>query len=67
MEHRDADVQRAVADDGADDDGWVWGASTLGYAYDATNNNGKIIRQDYVPTGEQVVMTYDSLNRLSKA
>ena len=37
------------------------------YRYSATQNNGKITSETDVLSGEQVVYTYDSLNRLATA
>ena len=37
------------------------------YAYSATQNNGKLTSQTDVISGEQVLYTYDSLNRLATA
>ncbi|MEQ1949649.1 MAG: RHS repeat-associated core domain-containing protein [Bryobacteraceae bacterium] len=40
---------------------------SMQYAYSGTQNNGKITSQTDVLSGEQVVYTYDSLNRLATA
>jgi len=45
----------------------VPGALNLQYAYSPTYNNGKIASQTDVISGEQVVYTYDALNRLATA
>ena len=37
------------------------------YAYSPTQNNGKITSQTDVLSGEQIVYTYDALNRLASA
>jgi hypothetical protein len=37
------------------------------YNYSATQNNGKITSQHDLISGEQIVYTYDSLNRLASA
>jgi YD repeat-containing protein len=39
----------------------------ISYAYSASQNNGKIISQTDNVSGEQVVYTYDALNRLATA
>jgi YD repeat-containing protein len=39
----------------------------LSYAYPSTQNNGKIASQTDHLSGEQVVYTYDALNRLASA
>lgn len=45
----------------------VSGALNVQYAYSSTMNNGKAISQTDVISGEQVVYTYDALNRLATA
>ena len=39
----------------------------LQYNYSATQNNGKIVSQQDAVSGEQIVYTYDALNRLATA
>lgn len=43
------------------------GSVYVNYNYPATQNNGKIASQTDINTGEQVVYTYDALNRLASA
>jgi RHS repeat-associated protein len=43
------------------------GGLDIQYAYSATQNNGKITSQYDAISGEQIVYTYDSLNRLASA
>jgi RHS repeat-associated protein len=45
----------------------VPGALNIQYAYSSTQNNGKVISQTDAISGEQVVYTYDALNRLATA
>ena len=45
----------------------VPGALNIQYAYSSTMNNGKVASQTDVISGEQVVYTYDALNRLATA
>jgi RHS repeat-associated protein len=45
----------------------VAGTLDMQYAYSPTNNNGKIMSQTDVLSGEQITYTYDSLNRLATA
>ena len=42
-------------------------AINMTYAYSSTQNNGKLTSETDVTSGEQVVYTYDSLNRLATA
>ncbi len=43
------------------------GAVSISYSYSATQNNGKITSQTDNLSGEQIVYTYDALNRLASA
>jgi YD repeat-containing protein len=45
----------------------VPGTLNIQYAYSSTMNNGKVSSQTDVISGEQVVYTYDALNRLATA
>ena len=45
----------------------VPGALNINYTYSATQNNGKLVSQSDVLSGEQVAYTYDALNRLATA
>ena len=45
----------------------VPGALNIQYAYSSTMNNGKVTSQTDVISGDQVVCTYDALNRLATA
>ena len=43
------------------------GTLNINYGYSSTNNNGKIAAQTDIVSGEQIVYTYDALNRLATA
>ena len=43
------------------------GSGSAQFTYSATQNNGKITSQTDLVSGEQVVYTYDALNRLASA
>ena len=43
------------------------GSNSIVYNYSATQNNGKIVSEQDIVSGETVTYTYDSLNRLASA